>query len=205
MNTLELIAAILGGGTLTALVQTWATSKKDKQEEIYRVLDEYKSMIDELRKVEASCKVLLNDHQVKIFEMQETITELKNKIILLETASNDLPFPMWLKDMDSRMLYLNTEYERNFLQPINKTAADYIGKFDRDIWPANLAQEYVENDKKTLKLKETTVLTEYVILNNEDHSQEWKVVKYLRYVGKTVIGIGGIAIPLTKTPRENGQ
>lgn len=198
INVVEIIVGVLGGGTLATIFQTWRESKKDKSEEIFNVLDTYKAMIADLRDVEGQCKKTLETHQVKINELQETINDLRQKLILLESASSDLPFPMWLKDVHSKILWLNYEYEKEFLLPNNLRMSDYIGKFDSDIWPKEIADEFIRNDKEVLKLKgiAKVVDDEHIILDGVDMSRKWRVVKYLRYAGSTVIGIGGIAIPV---------
>ncbi len=194
-NYIEIIAGALSGGTLATIFQVWRERNKDRSDEIFKVLDEYKAIITELRDVETQCKTLLSTHSEKINMLQTTITELRSKIILLESASNDLPFPMWLKDVDSKMLYLNNEYERLFLIPNGKTAKDYIGRYDHEVWSKEIADEFTANDRRVLASKSGTyVFTETIKVNGAELTNKYKVVKYLRYVGKTVVGIGGMAI-----------
>ena len=45
------------------------------------------------------------------------VAMLENKVLLLESAHQSLPVPMWLKAMDGTMLALNPAYERVFLKP----------------------------------------------------------------------------------------
>ena len=71
-----------------------------------------------------------------------------------------------------------------------------MGKYDADIWGIEIGRIYKETDKKTLRLKGTHYIAEDpIIIQGDDVTQKWKVIKYLRYVGKIVVGIGGIAIP----------
>lgn len=197
VNYIEIISGIIGGGTLATVFQTWRERNKDKSDEVFKILDTYKEMITDLRNVENQCKTLLDSHAVKISELQETISELHAKIILMESASNDLPFPMWLKDIDGRMLYLNAEYEIAFLKPNGKTAKDYIGHYDYDVWDKDVADLFRKNDKMLLTLKNNSSwVVEPIMIGGIDATSQWKILKYIRFVGKTPIGIGGIAIPI---------
>lgn len=197
MNYIEIIGGLLGGGGLITLFNYFRDSKKDRSEEIFKVLDEYKEMVVSLRNTEAMCKQELKKHEDRINELMHMLQELRSQFILLESASNDLPFPMWLKDVNSKMLFVNVEYEKTFLVPMGKKASDYIGSFDYDIWSKEVADSYVASDKKTLKLKgQSSIITgDIIIIDGKDLSEEWVVIKFLRYVGASVVGIGGIAIP----------
>jgi hypothetical protein len=200
MNYTEIIGGLLGGGGIMAFFNFFRDSKKDRSEEIFKLLDEYKSMVLDLRKMEVECKSILKQHETQLNEMQGTISELRSQIILLESATNDLPFPMWLKDIESTMLYVNEEYENLFLKPMGLTTLDYMGKKDVDIWGEEIGKKYIESDKKTLAMKGKSYLTlDPIILNGNNLSEHWKIIKYLRFVGKVVVGIGGIAIPTFKT------
>jgi len=207
---LDVIAGIIGGGSLTALFQSWRESKKDKTEEIFKVIDQYKEIIEQhkrqieehkqnvlkLEKTEDECKQRLENHEAIIDDLRTTILDLRNKIAYLETAKNDFPFPCWFKDMSHTMTWLNAAYVEQILKPNGKKESDYIGKTDIDLWGEEIGKSYQASDRKSLRYKGGIIITnEKVIVNGDDVSDSWEIVKWVRYVGDAPIGYYGVAIP----------
>lgn len=121
------------------------------------------------------------------------VSDLEIKVKLLESASQQLPVPTWLKDRNGVMLALNAEYERIFLAPSGLSEQDYLGKTDFDIWPEVYAKKYKAIDQVVLQTKRVWMGEEWVIVN--DSAQKWRIIKYPRYSGTVLVGVGGIAIP----------
>lgn len=156
-------------------------------EKLYReVLSRVKQLEEDNDKCEDKYRILIRQFE-----------DLRVKVIHMEAANNDLPFPMWLKDMSGKMMYVNPEYERAFLEPMGKTAKDYIGKTDYDIWPQDVAANYMSHDRAAQK-KGLWVGNENITIDGSDVSADWKVIKYLRYAGKLPLGVSGMAVPLFK-------
>lgn len=131
---------------------------------------------------------------------EETITPLQNRINQLETqvqllnnVHQGLPVPTWLKDRGGIMLALNDQYEKIFLQPMGKSREDYIGHTDYDIWPEAYANKFYAIDQTVIKTGRVWHGEEWVTVN--DTAQQWEIIKYPRYSGNVLIGVGGIAIP----------
>lgn len=127
-----------------------------------------------------------------INDLQKQVNNLRNKLLLLESATNDLPIPMWLKDLDGTMLSLNKAYEWLFLLPNNLRAEDYIGKHDSDVWPEEVAEEFGKNDRTVISNKSVEKFYETVSIDGEN--KEFLIIKFPRKVGNTIVGIAGIAI-----------
>lgn len=159
--------------------------------------EKYYSLADEYSKLSSDMKLLERD--------------LTMKIALFESAHSDLPLPMWLKDPDGKMLSLNDAYEFEFLKPFGLTKDDYIGKYDTDVWPKEISEEYYENDRKVYLTGETWEGVEMVARPDSGIVEEWQIVKYLRQSSGVKIGIGGIAIkmltikPLDEAMEEKGR
>lgn len=199
-NWYEIAISITGGGALVKIFDFVRDTKKDSSEEIFKVLDEYKNMLNNMKLVDIDNKSMIAKNTTQIEELNIVISDLRSKVILLETASHDLPFPMWLKDMEFKMLYLNHEYEKLFLKPNGITTVDYIGKTDFDVWSVEIAESYMRSDKETIKSKNGVYIAtnEIIIVGENNISEKYRVIKYLRYVGKIAIGIGGVAIPINE-------
>lgn len=191
----EIILFLTGGG-LATFFNFLRDKRKDKNDE-YRDLIDYMSKLVESRDAQLEKMQEQNDVcRKEIDKLKSELNELKAKFIVIESAHFDIPFPMWLKSLDGKMISLNNEYENVFLYPINKSAKDYIGKNDEEFWGLDIAKEYCKNDKKALNSKNGYWSgRETIIINGVDYSDQWTIVKFVRHSGRVPIGIGGIAIP----------
>lgn len=57
---------------------------------------------------------------------------------LLAMVSETCPLPMWIKDHNGRMIWVNKQYEKQF--------GEYIGQFDEEHWDQSTAVGFDEND-----------------------------------------------------------
>ena len=192
VTIITLISTILGGGIGSLLTYKLNRRKQDVTDfsaivaEYKKLVMAYKSEVELLRVEQA---VFRND----LTEKEKEITQLRNQLMIFESSHTDLPVPIWLKDTRGIMLFVNQEYEKIILSPINKSAIDYIGKFDHDIWDKEVADLFIANDQKIMvSRKPEEVIESWAGL----HGIEWeaRVIKFPRFSGKTVIGIGGIMI-----------
>jgi hypothetical protein len=187
---LNLAITFISGGGLLAFLQYLSTRRKSSTDEFTIILDNYKKLYSELLESEKKCTT-------ELMKVREDLQDLRGKVIVLESAHFDMPFPMWLKDMDFKMIALNPEYEKHFLLPMGKNSSDYLGKYDNEIWPAEIAAEYVQNDRKTLNSRNGYWYGhETIKISGSELTEDWRIVKYIRYAGKIPIGIAGIAIPV---------
>ncbi len=120
------------------------------------------------------------------------VAMLENKVLLLESAHQSLPVPMWLKSMDGTMLALNPAYERVFLKPNGLTTIDYIGKQDHEVWPEDIASAFRTHDIKVQTSGKTLETTEIVPIDGV--MTKWHIIKYVRFSDGIPIGIGGMAV-----------
>jgi hypothetical protein len=174
------IAGILTGGGIVAYFQFRSNKRSTVDASTADLLNRYEKENAELRAANA--------------KMQERLTSLEVKVVLLEASTYDIPFPMWLKDLDGTMLSLNPEYERVFLLPMGKTTGDYVGNKDEDVWGEAIAENYRSHDLQVLRTKREWIGVEEIPINGI--IEKWKIVKFPRFVGTTLVGIGGMAFPL---------
>jgi PAS domain-containing protein len=130
----------------------------------------------------------------EVQQLRKQVERLQNKVTLLESSHQDAPIPIWLKDKHGVMLALNPEYERTFLIPHGKTREDYLHKTDYDVWPEDIAAEYIRNDRLVMRTRKTWKGTE-TILDHQGNKSQWQIIKYPRKAGGVLIGIAGMAIP----------
>ena len=166
--------------------------------ELYELLtSEFKSHKEESNKRIKQLEKDFSDCEGNHRATEKTLNDLNNKVLHLETSVNELPFPMWMKDIDGKVLYVNQDYENSFLRPMGKTISDYLNHTDYDVWPKEIADEFNRNDKAVVKSrKKYWVGTEPIIVAGNDISDEWKIIKYVRFAGKVPLGISGVAVPI---------
>lgn len=188
------VSAITGGGLATFLTFKLGNRKQDESEFI-TLVKEYKGMVEgykieviELRKGLAEVRALL-------YERDAEVTQLRNQLMIFESSNVDVPVPIWLKDTEGKMLFVNPEYDRSVLQPIGKTTEDYIGKKDDAIWGPKIAKAFQANDKKVMRSKKPMEFTERFTGQN-GVIMEGRLIKYPRFLNRTVIGIGGIIVDM---------
>lgn len=183
---IQQILLFVTGAGLSTMVNFLISKKKEDREDFAAIIQLWKDDNNRLRVMEESLKD-------RIAALEDTINDLKFKLLLLETSHMELPIPMWIKDKKGVMLYVNKEYEKLFLHPMGKTASDYVGKMDSDIWPADVAAKFKFND---LRAHGNTVYT-FEELPIKDKVYNLFVIKYPRKTGGEVIGVAGIAFDKT--------
>jgi hypothetical protein len=76
-------------------------------------------------------------------------------------------------------------------------ASDYIHRTDYQVWPKHVADSYAIGDDFARKNKGKYFKGEEVILvDGDDVSDQWRIVKYGRFVNNVCVGIVGMAIPI---------
>lgn len=197
---IEIIIAALSGGVLTQVFTFILNRDKAKEtaekNDFQTIVEQWQSDNKRLRDENQKHLQTQNDLYKKLADHERKISALNTKLLIMESAYMHIPVPSWLKDLDGTMLALNEAYEDNFLKPLGLCRADYIGKTDFDIWDEETANEYQQNDVKVLNsIEKVWFGKEKIVLNGVDVTDQWKMLKYVRFAGDLEIGIGGMAIP----------
>lgn len=206
MNWNEIILAIisaLSGGGLGSFLTFRLSKRQQDQSDFKSLIEEYKGLVkdykaelDELRKDVDILKVELNTKEIEV-------RQLRNQLMIFESSHADIPVPIWLKDTNGTMLFLNKEYERNLLHPVGKNMDDYIGHTDSEVWGDEVGQQFRDHDLKVMRKKQSIEFEEtWQGPNGKIYTG--KVIKYPRFLGNTVIGIGGILIEYKYLDKNNG-
>ena len=195
---LQIILGALGGGLFTALGTFLLGNRKQDASEFGTLLNEYKEIAKELRLDVDRLMSDLEDVKRDVVRKDMEITTLRNQLMIFESSHSDVPVPMWLKDTDGKMLFLNSEYETLILHPLNKVSDDYIGNTDDAIFPPDVVRLFKKHDKEILRKKRPIRFTEHWY-DSDGAQYEGEVIKYPRFLNKsTVIGIGGIIIGIKR-------
>lgn len=192
----DVIVAALGGGTLAQVFTYLIKRQEVKTDDFETIVAQWKEDNKRLREENEEHERRQNELYRRIAELEKKISQLNTKLLIMESSYMHIPLPSWLKDIDGTMLALNDSYEKEFLLPSGLNRTDYIGKTDYAVWSEELAQFFIENDRKVLVSdKKIWHGQETIVINGIDVSHKWRVLKYVRYAGNVAVGIAGIAIP----------
>jgi len=183
MDGYELIAGILGGGVITKVGDLFL--KKRGESRI-----DFNTLLTELRNDNAYLREENKEYRKSIDELREEITIIRSKMQTFESGQMDLPLPMWLKDLDGKMLSFNRAFVDIFLKRYEIEEHKYLGNYDHDVWPADVAATFKLHDDWVKKHKKVWKGKEVMVMEGETIFLE--TVKYPRYAGRTLIGVGGM-------------
>jgi len=171
----------------TALYNWFKSIRVSKRDDFEAVLKVWQEDNERLRRKE-------EENERLISELRDEVAALRHKIELLESAHQSLPLPMWLKDLDGTMLAVNHKFERELLAPSGIQSQKYIGKRDHEVWPKEIADQFVYSDNKVKETRQVCFTEEYTI-DSAGKKKYWSVIKYPRMLADVMVGIGGIAFP----------
>lgn len=121
------------------------------------------------------------------------VETIRQNELRFSSFMDNLPGVVFIKDTEGKHVYTNRKFEENFgMKP------GYVqGKTDHELWPPDIAQQFIQNDRKVLESREDISLIEDTIHN--DRKQTWIVNKFLLYdnAGKPAY-VAGIAIDITE-------
>jgi PAS domain S-box-containing protein len=206
MTTQEVIAFLataLGSGGLGAFLHNRIANRKQDESEFTTLIDRwqelYEKQLEKEKRLEKRIGVLEKEVGLlknESFSKDGRIEELQHQLMIFESSHADVPVPIWLKDTNGKMLFLNSEYERQILNPIGLGAEAYIGKTDEDVWGESISNKFAAHDKKVMRLKRSIEFKE-VWRGSNGIQFEGRVIKYPRFLNnKTVIGVGGIILDI---------
>ena len=198
---LKILGIIFGAGGMGAFLSYKLGNRKQDGSEFSAVVQEYKDLLEGYKKEVVQLRKDVDGLKELFKEKHDEVIALRNQLMIFESSHVDIPVPIWLKDTNGVMLFLNEEYERKILQPIGKTMDDYIGKKDSDVWGDITGKMFTDNDKKVMRLKKPVQFIETWEGLNGDVFQG-VLIKYPRFLNnKTVIGIGGLIMNIKKVKK----
>ena len=181
---------------------TWQSHwEKLKRLQSYSFETVHQTAIGEIFPIEVVCNYLEFDGRAYSFDLVRDITERRQAEEALIRQQNHLaalldniPHIAWIKDEQSRFIAVNQPFARacgNLLE-------DIVGKTDYDVWSAELAQKYREDDFEVLSSGARKVVEERVLL--ADGTEGWlETIKTpFKNASGDFAGTVGIAADLTE-------
>lgn len=196
MNFTQIIIAVISaisGGALASFLTFRLGNRKQDESEFATLVSQYKELTESYKQEVIQLRTEVNQIRVDLNTKENEVIQLRNQLMIFESSHVDVPVPIWLKDTEGKMLFLNDEYEKAILNPSGKTKQDYIGKKDVDVWGEKVGNSFYNNDREVMRKRHSIeFIEEWEGLNGDFY--KGKVIKYPRFLNRTVIGIGGIMI-----------
>ena len=131
-----------------------------------------------------------------IAERTRVQRELENSEARLQQILNNATAVVFVKDTDGRFLFVNREWERVF----GLRQADVVGKTDRDMLPAELAQSVRNNDLLVLQRDAPMEFEETAPLDDGVHT--YIAIKFpLHDANRVAYAVCGISTDITERKR----
>lgn len=92
--------------------------------------------------------------------------ELSRRASVIGTMIENQPYLAWLKDKDGHFLAVNTAFARACGRLLPEQV---VGKTDFDVWPSELAQRYVNDDRKVMSDRQKKVVEEPILEGDRTH------------------------------------
>lgn len=116
----------------------------------------------------------------------------------LKLFIENLPELAFVKDKDTRVLYVSREFENLLKEPLK----NIIGKTNEEIWPRKVAYEMTKNDLEVFKLSNGQYLTTEEEIEIHDKKHIYKGYKFpIEFSDKNKL-IGGIVVDITETKEK---
>jgi PAS domain S-box-containing protein len=143
----------------------------------------------------------ITEHKLIETELQQardtaeaTSDTLRQREAYLRSILNNMPFLMWLKDLEGRFLMINEAAARSFSVP---DTTWLIGKTDLDLAPPELAEKYRADDQIVIETKSQRFIEEPIVnLNGQRWFATYKT-PILDEKGQ-VLGTTGFALDITE-------
>lgn len=121
------------------------------------------------------------------------VEQIKQNELRFSSFMDNLPGAVFIKDTEGRYVYINKKFQDEF----DMKPEEILNKTDPEIWPPEIAQQFIENDRLVLETRKDTNLIEETLHNNK--RQSWIVNKFLLYKNEREPEyIAGIAIDVTE-------
>ncbi|MGI9518188.1 MAG: PAS domain-containing protein [Pirellulaceae bacterium] len=119
----------------------------------------------------------------------------------LRVFLDNSPAVAWMKDAEGRHVYVSDPY----LEKIGVPGDAWLGKTDFDLWPADIAQRFVEVDRQVLESGKPVRFEDREDFTWSGETRVWWVVKFPFDDSKGQKYVGGIAVDISDQKRAEEE
>lgn len=130
-------------------------------------------------------------------ERQQAEQDLRDSQALYESLVQSLPQNIFRKDRDSRLTFANQRY----CASLKRSRSELLGKSDFDLFPAELAEKYVADDRRIMQSGQALDTIEEHQLPDGSHLYVHVVKTPVRNAQNEVVGVQGIFWDVTQEVR----
>lgn len=133
---------------------------------------------------------------------KKTEDALARERLLLRTVIDNIPEAIYAKDTEMRKILVN----KTDLSNIGKAEAEVLGKTDREVFPPEIAESFMEDDRAVLKDGKPVINREELLVNEAGHKM-WLLTSKLPlydHYGK-ITGLVGIGTNITELKNAKEQ
>lgn len=156
-----------------------------------------------------NCLTLYNELKLELTYLKDEnkrlkaqVTQLMSDKLIGETNSlifngmiDDIPFPVWLKSRDGKMIKLNKAYEEKFLVPNGLSRHQYVNGLDTEVWNQSESDKFRQHDLEVMANKKTMAFQEKFKVGDKEYDvMVYKFPIYANANTNFVVGVGGIII-----------
>ncbi len=142
------IVTLLGGGAFGAylkyLVDKGRLSKGERHEAREEQRLDFKMILDVVTRQR-------DEAFAKLGETEEKFEKVELEVQGLRLARDLDPFPNWIVDLEGRYIFVNREFEKEFLEPRSHSYRWAIGKRHEDLWSPAFATKMKTLDEMARK------------------------------------------------------
>lgn len=153
----------------------------------------YKEDVESLEKKYNEIEKEMKHKDEEILKLNMQVSSLTSEMQIFRNSNNDMPFASWIKDNIGRYILINDAFNKQFVEPAKRTDKWLMGRTDAEWKPTAVAENLHRLNEIARTSEKGVVMAQDIRLDN---TQElYFVFKYRIYIGKTPIGVCGVAIP----------
>lgn len=138
-----------------------------------------------------------------ITEKRKLVLKVEEQRSQLRALFDNIPFALWIKDIDGRFRMINEEYENYYGLKKEYIIGRHMSEVLRseNLAPEKTVEQLVECDKKVIRTKQIFREVEHMLINGEDYYVSITKAPILDEKGK-IVGLLGISYDITEERRQ---
>jgi len=179
------------------------SDRKRINQELQARADQLLEMNNNLENSRKAAYSLMQDIDIQRQRAETVVSQLEKSELALRESKNHLsnmldtaPVIIFEKDTEGKYLYINPAFERT----TGLASKQVIGKTDQELFPAEISEQFIANDRLALEQKDPLQIEE--TLGSEKHTSHFLSTKYaLTDTNNNIYAMAGWAMDITPMKR----